>query len=106
VNDPLHDYLKTHKPKAPPVPHDEWQRILQRTRQDGKRRQHRVWYYVSAATLAAAGMMAFLNFAPKPQDSETWLEPEDVLFQVEPQDRGAYQDWLWIADQVVAEAGG
>jgi hypothetical protein len=104
VNDPLHDYLKKHKPPVPPAPWDEWHRIEARTRAKVKERPHRLWYYATAATLAAAGLMAFLNFAPKAPETETWLEAEDVLYQVEGPERGAYQDWLWIADQVVADA--
>ncbi|WP_141733046.1 hypothetical protein [Oligoflexus tunisiensis] len=106
MNDPLHDYLKKHQPPVPPAPADEWQRILARTRKDRKTRAHRVWLYASAMTLSAAALMAFLNFRPAPE-MEVWLEPEDVFYQerTEIRERGAYHDWLWLAEQVAPELG-
>jgi hypothetical protein len=105
VNDPLHEYLKKHKPRVPPAPADEWSRIQVRARAEGKARQ-RLWLYVSAATLSAASVTAFLNFRPH-TDREVWLEAEDVFYQesADIQVRGAYQDWLWLAEQVAPELG-
>jgi hypothetical protein len=54
-------------------------------------------------SLAAAGMMAFVNFMPM-SEPEAWLEADDLIYRPEVQDRGSYQDWLWITDQVVDEA--
>lgn len=102
MNDPLHDFMKRHKPAVSAAPKDEYVRILERARQDKRRRQHTIWFGVSTATLAAAGMMAFLNFAPV-AEPEAWLEADDISYQPEVQDRGSYQDWLWITDQVVDE---
>lgn len=106
MNDPLHDYLKKNKPVVSPVPADEWQRIVARTRAHTKSKSNPVWYYVSAATLAAAGFMAFLKFTPQASEPDALLEAEDLIYQVEASDRGAYQDWLWIADQVAEAAHG
>ncbi len=104
MNDPLHDYLKKHRPAVPPAPRDEWQRIVARTQAQAPSKPRRVWYYLSAATLAAAGFLAFVKFTPEPLESNALLEPDDLFLQVEASDRGAYQDWLWIADQVAEEA--
>ncbi len=104
MSDSLHDYLKKHKPPVPPAPRDEWQRIVARTQAKASSRPPRVWYYLSAATLAAAGLLAFVKFAPQPQESDAFLEPEDLVYQLEASERGAYQDWLLIADQVADEA--
>jgi len=104
VKDPLHEYLKKNQPAVPPAPRDEWQRIVARTQENTNTRQDRLWYYVSAATLAAAGLMAFINFAPQAPETDMLLEPEDVMYLAEAPDSGTYQDWLWIADQVAVEA--
>ncbi|HET9237157.1 MAG TPA: hypothetical protein VFO10_07895 [Oligoflexus sp.] len=103
MNDPLHDFMKKHKPSVEAAPRDEYERILERARQEKRKRQHRIWLGVSAASLAAAGMMAFLTFTPR-AEPEAWLEADDLSYQPEIQDRGSYQDWLWITDQVVDEA--
>jgi hypothetical protein len=104
MNDPLQEYLKKHRPPVPPAPVDEWSRILARTRMEAKSKKQRLWYYVSAATLSAAGWMAFVNFAPRASEPEFRWEQEDMIFQVETVEQGAYQDWLWMTDQLVAAA--
>jgi hypothetical protein len=103
MNDPLHDVLKRHKPTVHAAPQDEYVRILERAEQQKRRRQQTIWLGMSAATLAAAGLMAFLNFAPK-SEPDAWLEADDISYQPEVQERGTYQDWLWITDQVVDES--
>lgn len=103
MKDSLHEYLKKNQAPVPPAPPDEWNRIMARTRENAKVRQHRVWFYVSAATLAAAGLMAFINFAPQAPEADALLEPEDVMYLAETPEPGTYQDWLWIVDQLAAE---
>jgi hypothetical protein len=102
MNDPLHDLIRKHRPLVHPAPQDEYVRILERARLDKRTRQHKVWLGVSAASLAAAGVMVFLNFTPV-SELDAWLEADDITYQPEVQDRGSYQDWLWITDQVVDE---
>lgn len=103
MSDPLDDLIRKHRPSVHPVPQDEYARILERVRRDKRKAQHKIWLGVSAASLAAAGVMAFLNFTPM-REPEAWLEADDISYQPEVQERGSYQDWLWIADQVVDEA--
>lgn len=103
MNDSLHDFMKTHKPLVHAATKEEYVRILERALQNKRRRQQKIWIGVSTATLAAAGMIAFLNFAPM-NEPDAWLEADDFSYQPEVQDRGSYQDWLWITDQVVDEA--
>lgn len=103
MKDPLHDLIRKHRPLVNPAPPDEYARILERVRQDKRKGQYRLWLGISVVSLAAAGMMAFVNFTPMPEP-EAWLEADDLIYQPEVQDRGSYQDWLWITDQVVDEA--
>lgn len=51
--------------------------------------------------------MAFLNFSPQPPEADAWLEPEEVIYRERNDiaENGAYQDWLWLADEVAAEPG-
>ncbi|MDQ3232095.1 MAG: hypothetical protein M3Q07_09765 [Pseudobdellovibrionaceae bacterium] len=107
MNDPLREYMQKNRPPVSSAPGDEWSRIMARTRKAGHSRQHRLWVYISAATLSAAGLMAFLNFSPQPPEADAWLEPEEVIYRERNDiaENGAYQDWLWLADEVAAEPG-
>lgn len=91
----------------PAAPADEWTQILARTQAQTSSRQHRTWLYISAVTLSAAGLMAFLNFSRPTREAELRLDIEDVIYRERndsPQS-GAYHDWLWLADHVGTEAG-
>ena len=107
MNDPLHAWLKKRKPTPPPAPADEWQQILLRVRQDRIDRKNRVWYYVSAVTLSAAGLLALVHSSTPPRDADTRLDVEDVYYHEknEGPESGAYRDWLWLADSVAADDG-
>ena len=103
MKDVLHEYMKKHEPAVPKAPVDEWSQIVTRTRQDTAMRQNRAWIYLSALTLSAAAFLAFIQFQPS-GGNDARLEIEDVIYRekAELMDRGAYGDWLWLADSVDA----
>lgn len=104
MNDPLHSYMKQHEPAPPPAPLDEWAQILARSGQLRVKKHHRAWLLASAATLSFAAVLAYLDIRSPVHADEDLVELALFHERSEVPEVGAYQDWLWMTDQLALDS--